>query len=348
MKRLIFSLLTPFIALTVGLTTLAFAQGGESTLELKPSVTQANAGDEFTVDVILKNPLQENIISVRAWFTYDPSALEGMNISFEGSPFTLAAPGEDIFSAAEGRVKIGRSNITGGMKEAEAKVASIRFRVKAQNPVTTVISPYDYQVTELGHVSVNIIDQGFPVNILSSAPGDIKLSLNPGAIATQVPLVQPEPEEASVDVGGSPFTLSRPVNLRVDTGSGYAELKWDMTKEEDRAGYFLYYGKTSGQYTRQRNVGDVGRYKLDGLLNGETYYFAVTAYDGQGRETDYSDEAGVIIGQPLSSTSPFEEMLAALLARIPEQPQNGPLVWWVLFSAFGLSGVVLFRTRKQV
>ena len=141
--------------------------------------------------------------------------------------------------------------------------------------------------------------------------------------------------------------LTRPMNLRVNTGSGYAELKWDMAKEDERAGYYLYYGKTSGQYTRQRNIGDVGRYKLDGLNNNETYYFAISAYDALNRETDYSDEVGVIINQPLSTTSPFEEMLEGLLARIPAQPQNGPLTWWILFSAFGLSGVVLFRTKKQ-
>ena len=347
MKRIVFIPLSFFILFLLG-SPFASAQN-EAALEFKPSVTEAKAGDEFAVDVIVKNPGQQAIISVRAWLEYDANALEGLSVSSEGSPFTLSAPGEDTFAPQENHVKIGRSNIMGGMKDAEAKVATVRFRVKTSNPVTTVISPYDYQVTELGHTSINIIDQGFPVNILTQAPESIKIKLNSGAAALTTPPVTVEPQTTlpSEGVGGPAFALNRPQNLKADTGSGYVDFKWDTADEADRLGYNLYWGKISGQYTRMRNIGNVNSYRLDGLNDNEAYYFAISAYDALNRETDYSDEVGILINQPLSSTSPFEEMLSALLARIPAQPQNGPLTWWILFSAFGLSGVVLFRTKKQ-
>jgi hypothetical protein len=112
-------------------------------------------------------------------------------------------------------------------------------------------------------------------------------------------------------------------------------------------GFNIYYGKTSGQYTRRRSVGEVASYRLDGLMNNETYYFAVTAYDQFNRESDYSNEVGIIVNQPLSSTSPFAGLLQQLAARIPAQPQNGPLVGWLVFSAIGLSATILFGRRKK-
>jgi len=142
--------------------------------------------------------------------------------------------------------------------------------------------------------------------------------------------------------------LQRPQNLRVNTGPGYVDLKWDFSDEPDLVGYNIYYGKTSGMYTRRRTVGRVNQYRLDGLHNGEVYYFAVTAYDSQFRESDYSDEVAIIINEPLSSTSPFDEILASLLARIPLQPQNGPLVGWLAFSALGLGGTLAFRKKKKL
>jgi len=338
MKRKISIIITLAILLLVG-NSFVSAQQSDASLELRSAVTQANAGDEFDVEVIVKNPGAQSIISVRSWLSYDINALEGVSVSTQGSPFTLSAPGEDEFDD-EGHAKIGRSNISGGFKDSEAIVATVRFRVKTPNPMTTSISSYDYQVTELGHTSVNIIDQGFPVNILSEKPKDVQIELNPGAT------VPTEPTEPVIDIGGAGFAnLQRPQNLKAATGPGYVDLKWDLSDEAELMGYNIYYGKTSGQYTRLRTVGKVNRYRIDGLVNNEAYYFAITAYDQLNRESDYSDEVGIIVNQPLSSTSPFEDILAMMLAKLPAQPQNGPLLGWLVFSAAGLGGAVAFRKR---
>lgn len=341
MKRKISIIIALTILFFVG-SSLVSAQQNDATLEFKSSVTQANVGDEFDVEVVVKNPGVQSIISVRSWLSYDVNALEGVSVNTQGSPFTLSAPGEDEFDT-EGHAKIGRSNISGGFQDLEGMVATVRFKVKTAGPMTTVISPYDYQVTELGHVSVNIIDQGFPVNILSEEPEEVKIELNPGAT---VPI--DEPPVIIPDIGGGGFAnLVRPQNLKADTGPGYVDLKWDLSDEAELIGYNIYYGKTSGQYTRLRTVGKINRYRIDGLINGEAYYFAITAYDQLNRESDYSDEVGIIINQPLSSTSPFEDILAMMLAKLPTQPQNGPLLGWLVFSATGLGGALMFRKKRK-
>ena len=344
MKRIIATItLTLTILLSGG--SAAYAQQGDATLELKPSVTSAVAGNEFDVQVVVKNPDTQNIISIRSWLEYDTSALEGLDVKTDDSPFTLSAPGEDGFDS-EGHAKIGRSNISGGFKDAEGVVATVRFKVKTASAVNTTIKFYDYQVSELGHTSVNIIDAGFPVNILAEQPKEIQIQLNSGAAVT--PPVETEPEVTIPEIGGNgPADLQRPANLKANTGPSYVDLKWDLSNETDFAGYNVYYGKNSGQYTRVRNVGKVNRYRIEDLINNEVYYFAITAYDNLNRESDYSDEVGIIVNQPLSSTSPFEDILAAMLAKIPGQPQNGPLVGWLVFSAVGLGGTVAFRKKQK-
>jgi len=346
MKRNIIITAFIFTLMFVGNT---FAATGDVTIELKPTQTTVNVGDEFDVDVILKNPSGQNVISVRSWLEYDTNSLEGVSINTQDTLFTLSAPGEDEFSTSDGHVKIGRSNISGGVKDFEVKVATIKFRVKAQSPVTTVIAPYDYQVTELGHTSVNIIDQGFPVNVLTTKPDSININLNSGApIPTDVNIIT-EPI-LTPNIGGNdnavPFNLLRPEGLKVNTGSSYVDLVWDTSDESTLTGYYLYYGKISGQYTRRRDVTNTSSYRLDGLNNNEAYYFALTAYDNLKRETDYSDEVAVIINQPLSSTSPFDGLLDLMLAKLPSQPQNGPLTIWTLFFAISFAGMMVFRKKS--
>lgn len=68
----------------------------------------------------------------------------------------------------------------------------------------------------------------------------------------------------------------------------------DGTPLTDLAGYKIYYGTSSGNYTKVIDVGDVTTYKVEGLNPG-TYYFTVTAYDISGNESGYSNEVSKTI-----------------------------------------------------
>jgi hypothetical protein len=69
-----------------------------------------------------------------------------------------------------------------------------------------------------------------------------------------------------------------------------ASLAWDPSPDSTVTGYKLHYGTESGSYTESVDVGNTTSYTLDGLQPNTDYYFAATAYDDQGAESDYSNE----------------------------------------------------------
>jgi fibronectin type 3 domain-containing protein len=67
-------------------------------------------------------------------------------------------------------------------------------------------------------------------------------------------------------------------------------LVWDPNIEPDLEGYKCYYGLNSRDYTHTVVVGNQTVCTVTDLKPGETYYFAVTAYNTVGLESDYSEE----------------------------------------------------------
>jgi len=85
--------------------------------------------------------------------------------------------------------------------------------------------------------------------------------------------------------------------------SGAAEaaqttLRWDAptTNEDgstltDLAGYKVYVGTSPGNYQESFDAGSQQSWTVGDLAAGNTYYFAVTAYNTSGEESAYSNEA---------------------------------------------------------
>ncbi len=76
--------------------------------------------------------------------------------------------------------------------------------------------------------------------------------------------------------------------------AAYLDLAWDPNQEPDLAGYRVYYGTSSGEYTNFVDVGLTTVYRLDNLLEDVTFYVALTAYDSAGNESDFSAEVSGI------------------------------------------------------
>jgi fibronectin type 3 domain-containing protein len=87
--------------------------------------------------------------------------------------------------------------------------------------------------------------------------------------------------------------LDAPGNLAAVSRNAEVELSWNAVP--GAASYRLYYGVTSGVYGSSQNVGTDNRIIITGLINGRTYYFAVTAVDQNRNESEYSAEA---VGNP--------------------------------------------------
>ena len=95
--------------------------------------------------------------------------------------------------------------------------------------------------------------------------------------------------------------------------AGEASLSWnpsttnvDGTPATNIAGYKVYYGTASGTYTQAVDAGltitpVTPTFTVTNLVTGNTYYFAVTAYDTFGVESSFSDEASKFIGSTTDS-----------------------------------------------
>jgi hypothetical protein len=74
---------------------------------------------------------------------------------------------------------------------------------------------------------------------------------------------------------------------------GTVSLTWDPSLGTV-AGYHLYSGTSSQTYTAITNVGNATTITVPGIVKGVTYYFAVTAYDTNGMESDFSPEISYV------------------------------------------------------
>lgn len=72
-------------------------------------------------------------------------------------------------------------------------------------------------------------------------------------------------------------------------------LAWDASISPNVVAYNVYVGGASRTYGTPIGIGNVTTYTVTGLSLG-TYYFAVTAVDVNGDESDFSNEVSQVIG----------------------------------------------------
>jgi hypothetical protein len=111
-------------------------------------------------------------------------------------------------------------------------------------------------------------------------------------------------------------------------------LEWNPNADPSVAGYNVYYGGASRTYTNVINAGNSTNAVIDGLVEGKTYYFAVTAYTYDGAESDYSDEFVYIVPGFLTltpggaSSSPMQVRFPVAVGHSYELQQSTDLVHW--------------------
>ena len=117
----------------------------------------------------------------------------------------------------------------------------------------------------------------------------VSVSVNPAALATgsytaTVTIILSNRRNSE--------SLQLPVTLTVisATSSGPTNLSWDPSLSTDVVGYYLYIGTASGIYSYTIDVGMGTSYTLNNVEVGNTYYFAVTAYDSSRLESGFSNE----------------------------------------------------------
>src|ERR1035441_9995387 len=74
-------------------------------------------------------------------------------------------------------------------------------------------------------------------------------------------------------------------------------LAWDPNSGTDIiTNYNIYYGAASATYTNTVAAATNTMVTISNLVDGTTYYFAATAVDTTGLESDYSTEISALIG----------------------------------------------------
>ena len=103
------------------------------------------------------------------------------------------------------------------------------------------------------------------------------------------------------------------------------KLAWDPNSDTNLAGYYLYYGASSRNYTHRIDVGSATVYTVTGLGPG-MYYFAVTAYATSGAESSFSNEValatGVTVPQITSAKAAMVTGNAALITWSTDLPSD--------------------------
>lgn len=101
------------------------------------------------------------------------------------------------------------------------------------------------------------------------------------------------PRQSSAPSSTQPSTALPPPPTSTSPGTGSATLSWTSNSEADLAGYKLYVGTAPGHYTYAGSpfvIGLMGSYTVSGLPMGQTYYFAISAFDSSGNESGLSSE----------------------------------------------------------
>jgi hypothetical protein len=115
------------------------------------------------------------------------------------------------------------------------------------------------------------------------------------------------------------------------TGDGYVIVQWAPVRVSDLAGYGVY--RSMEEFGAYDPIGEVGCDELtefvdEPLTNGVTYYYAVTAYDRSGNESDLSYETVQDTPRPenLDDPQPWSSMqyqpYESAIAFLPEVSQS--------------------------
>ena len=127
-----------------------------------------------------------------------------------------------------------------------------------------------------------------------------------------------------------------------------ASLAWDASADASVMGYYVYYGPASRAYTSKVDAGYQTNHTALNLTKGQTYFFAVTAYDAARIESAYSNEVETTM-PPLPTAQVVEFYNAHLdhyfissSAREIGDLDDGVYVGWartgLSFNAFGAGG----------
>lgn len=347
-------------------------------------------GDTLDMDLVMHNPKGADITRYRVWIAYDSNVLQGTAITLSDA-FSIPTPGEADFSTADNYIKAAASSEQ-PVKATKVVLARIVLTVKSAPANGVILAFHDPSGQAAAHTAAFTGKGDTEANIAAKVQGSLAVRFAAGSspATTVTPTTSTGASNTSSTPPAATTSSSSPTTttttsiasskasttsvsskssssavplvfsklqvqaLRVTTEGSSAFLAWNPLPSAEIAGYNLYYGSISGRYLQRRSVTKESQtLTIRALPVGMTYYFAVRAVNAAGIESDFSQEVGVTIGNPATSTSP-------LSGNLIEGPQgnapytdgtvagdSGPESW--VASLIGLSAILgtAFAFRRQ-
>jgi hypothetical protein len=218
-------------------------------------------------------------------------------------------------------VKVNTTGLTAGTHTATITIADPgATNASQQVPVTLTLTPPQPIIGQSPTFLTFIATEGGAqptgqtLNITNAGKGTLSwsvseaaswLSLNPtsGTTSTETDVIAVSANTAGLTTNTytAPITITATgasntpqqvlVTLAITAPvSTKATLTWDPNTESDLSGYKVYVGTVSRTYGAPVDLGNATTFEVINLQRGQTYYFAVTAYDTTKIESGYSNE----------------------------------------------------------
>ncbi len=205
----------------------------------------------------------------------------------------LAALGASVLSTASGNNTAVAAPSPSGAGALTAKpslgsaVAAAGARPPSPSAGTTVGRGFQRLTSQMPGLTQLIT----PTISVSPPPPAPSTGSPPSTPPSASPPASTLPSSSSTSTPPPASTPPPPPTAPPSTGS--ATLSWSLNSESDLAGYKIYVGTAPGLYTYPGSpfpLGVTGSYTITGLPSGQTYYFAISAFDSFGNESGLSAE----------------------------------------------------------
>ncbi len=301
-------------------------------------------GDTLDMDLLIKNPGNASVVRFRAWMGYDPTVFSGSLVQIDKN-FATPDPKETAFSASDGYIKAAASAPSGAkganivaaritLKIVKAPVANtvisfydatkkvdshtaiiVKASDKEQN-IATGAQSYLFVRLQAGSAAASSAAVSSTATSATQAVSSASsvAQATSGASATSVSSASSQVTSSGsgtvassqASVPNVAFALLQVQGVRVTTEGSSAFLAWNQLNAGNLLGYNVYYGTVSGKYIQRRSVDKANTtLTIRSLPAGTQYYFAVRGVDANNKESDFSQEVAVVIGNPSTSTSPL-------------------------------------------
>ena len=327
-------------------------------------VTQTlQPGDSLDMDIILQNPGKLAVQRVRAWLSFDPESVTGIDVT-PGKDFPVPVPGEVSFDDATGTVKIGVVRQGQGATGAVLTVARVRLQAK-KAASSTPLSFYDRKADTTGHTyaltagsTQNIVQGPLPALLVTiggaAAPAATSSAATSSATSAGTS-ASAAGTESSAPAAPVAFSVLQVQNVRTTTKGTTLYVAWDTLPAQNVQGYNVYYGTQAGRYIQRRSVSNAAVVAtIENLPQGVTYYAAVRAVNNQNQESAFSKEVAVQIGNAATSTSPLTSIPTSTTP--PKNPvktvtqvpgESGPSSFIAILLLASAAIGTLFAFRRQ-